>query len=232
MIGTRIPFGIKGLDEMLNGGLIPGSVASIIGSYGTGKTNFALYFLWDGLKQGEKALYITLEERTERIRYYMENKGWDISPYEGTDLTIINLDPSDFNLAINSVKNELPELIRRKAATRVVIDPISLFEDLFSDDATRRKEMMRFLDKIRDLNCTSLLISEADKSNPYSSRYNLIEYLSDAVILLRYARGDAVSDIHLAVEVIKMRMSSHSREVKPYEIMQDSIMVYTEAKVF
>ncbi|HWQ67540.1 MAG TPA: KaiC domain-containing protein [Methanospirillum sp.] len=232
MTDERISFGIKGLDEMLSGGLIPGTVASVIGSYGTGKTNFALYFLWAGLQHGERVIYITLEERTDRIKFYMEAKGWDIAPYLNDSLNIINLDPSDFNLAINSVKNELPELIRRKGAHRVVIDPISLFEDLFDDDATRRRELMRFLERLRDLNCTSLLTSEADKANPFSSRYNLIEYLSDAVILLRYARGDEVSDIHLAIEVIKMRMSAHSRATKPYEILRDSVMVYTEANVF
>ena len=76
------------------------------------------------------------------------------------------------------------------------------------------------------------VITEADKENEFSSRYNLIEYLSDTVILLRYARGDAVSDVHLAIEVVKMRMSAHSREVKPYEILKESMMVYTEANVF
>jgi KaiC domain protein len=232
MNGERITFGIKGLDEMLSGGLLPGTVASVIGQYGCGKTNFALYFLWSGLLKNEKTLFITLEERTSRIEYYMRDKGWDISKYLGKTLTIVNLDPSDFNLAINSVKNELPELIRRKEATRVAIDPISLFEDLFDNDATRRREMMRFLESLRDLNCTSLLTSEADKENEFSSRYNLIEYLSDTVILLRYARGDEISDVHLALEVVKMRMSSHSREVKPYEILRDSVMVYTEANVF
>ena len=232
MTEDRITFGIKGLDEMLSGGLIPGSVAAIIGQYGCGKTNFALYFLWSGLLNGENVIHITLEERTSRIEYYMRDKGWDISPYLGKSLTIVNLDPSDFNLAINSVKNELPELIKRKGAQRVVIDPVSLFEDLFSDDATRRREMMRFLDNLRDLHCTSLLTSEADKTNQFSSRYNLIEYLSDTVILLRYARGDEISDIHLAIEVVKMRMSAHSREVKPFEILKESVMVYTEANVF
>lgn len=232
MNGERITFGIKGLDEMLSGGLISGTVASVIGQYGCGKTNFALYFLWSGLLNGENVIYITLEERKSRIEYYMLDKGWDISPYLGKSLTIVNLDPSDFNLAINSVKNELPELIKRKGARRVVIDPVSLFEDLFDDDATRRREMMRFLESLRDLNCTSLLTSEVDKSNQFSSRYNLIEYLSDTVILLRYARGDEISDIHLAIEVVKMRMSAHSREVKPYEILKDSVMVYTEANVF
>lgn len=232
MTAERIKFGIKGLDEMLSGGLIPGTVTSVIGQYGCGKTNFALYFLWEGLLNGENVLHITLEERTSRIEYYMKDKGWDISPYLGKSLTIVNLDPSDFNLAINSVKNELPELIKRKAAKRVVIDPVSLFEDLFDDDATRRKEMMRFLESLRDLNCTSLLTSEADKINQFSSRYNLIEYLSDTVILLRYARGEEISDIHLVIEVVKMRMSTHSREVKPYEILKESMMVYTEANVF
>ncbi|PWR73199.1 KaiC domain-containing protein [Methanospirillum lacunae] len=232
MSGDRITFGIKGLDEMLSGGLIPGTVASVIGQYGCGKTNFALYFLWSGLLNGENVIHITLEERTGRIEYYMRDKGWDITPYLGKSLTIVNLDPSDFNLAINSVKNELPELIKRTGAHRVTIDPVSLFEDLFDDDATRRREMMRFLDRLRDLNCTSLLTSEADKENEFSSRYNLIEYLSDTVILLRYARGDSVSDIHLAIEVVKMRMSGHSREVKPYEILKESMIVYTEANVF
>lgn len=229
---NRIPFGITGLDEMLSGGLIEGTVTSIIGSYGTGKTNFAQYFIWNGIIKGENAIYITLEERSERIRNYMINKGWDISKYERKNLTIINLDPSDFNLAINSVKNELPELIKQKSATRIVIDPISLFEDLYDNDADRRRELMQFLESLRDLHCTSLLTSEADKNNPYSSRYNLIEYLSDTVILLSYARGDASSDVHLAVEVIKMRMSFHSREVKPYDILSDSVMVYSDANVF
>lgn len=228
----RFGFGIKGLDEMLSGGLIEGTVSSIIGAYGTGKTNFAQYYIWQGLIQGQSALYITLEERTSRILGYMENKGWDVSQYLDSTFTIVNLDPSDFNLAINSVKNELPTLIKKTGAHRVVIDPVSLFEDLFHDDATRRREMMRFLESLRDLNCTSLLISEADKTNTFASKYNLIEYLSDTVILLKYARGEDVNDVHLAIEVVKMRMSQHSREVKPYEIHQDSVTVYTEATVF
>ena len=91
---------------------------------------------------------------------------------------------------------------------------------------------MRFFESLRELNWTSLLISEADKTNTFASKYNLIEYLSDTVILLKYARGGDVNDVHLAIEVVKMRMSQHSREVKPFEIHQDSVTVYTEATVF
>ncbi len=232
MSSDRVAFGIPGLDEMLSGGLIRRTVATINGMYGTGKTSFALNYIWTGLLNGENVIYISLEESSDRIRTYMELRGWDLSPYLGTHLTLVNLDPSNFHLAVNSVKNELPELIRSLGATRVVIDPISLFEDLFDEDVERRREMMRIMEGLRALDCTVVITTESDRNNPFSSRHNLVEYLSDTVILLRYARGDANSDVHLAVEIVKMRMSAHSREVKPFEMRHDSIIVYTEANVF
>jgi len=224
--------GILGLDDMLGGGLIPGSICAIIGTYGTGKTTFSLEFVWDGLKKGEHIIYISLEEREDRILTYMKQKGWDISPFLNKSLFVIKLDPTDFNVANNRIKNELPKLIEEVKASRVVIDPISLFEDLFNTDSERRQEMYRFMEGLRDRDCTIMLTSETHRDNVFSSRHGLIEYLSDTVILLRYVRPSDLTDVHLALEVVKMRMSAHSREIKPYEIEQDQVMVYSEANVF
>jgi KaiC/GvpD/RAD55 family RecA-like ATPase len=207
MNGKRVKVGIPGLDDMLGGGLIPESICAIIGTYGTGKTTFSLDFIWDGLTCGERVIYISLEEREDRLTLYMKQKGWDVEPYLNRSLYIIKLDPTDFNLANNRIKNELPNLISEIKASRVVIDPISLFEDLFSSDAERRREMFQFID-------------------------GLIEYLADTVILLRYVRSRESTDVHLALEVVKMRMSAHSREIKPYEIEQTQVTVYSEANVF
>jgi KaiC domain protein len=217
---------------MLGGGLIPGSICAIIGTYGTGKTTFALQFIWEGLKKGEHIIYISLEEREERIFEYMLQKGWDVTPFMNKSLFVIKLDPTDFNLANNRIKNELPRLIKQVNAHRVVIDPISLFEDLFDSDSIRRQEMFRFVESMRDQKCTIMMTSETDKDNPFSSRHALIEYLADTVILLRYVRPSDLTDVHLALEVVKMRMSAHSREIKPYEIQQDQVLVYSEANVF
>jgi KaiC domain protein len=232
MITGRVNVGIAGLDDMLGGGLIPKSICALIGTYGTGKTTFALEFVWDGLKKGEHVIYISLEEREERIIGYMKMKGWDVTPYLNKALYVIRLDPTDFNLANNRIKNELPSLISEVGATRVVIDPISLFEDLFQTNSERRQEMFRFIEGLRDKPCTLMMTSETDKENVFASRHSLIEYLADTVILLRYIRPSDLTDVHLALEVVKMRMSSHSREIKPYEIMQDQVMVYSEANVF
>jgi len=232
MNGDRVKVGIVGLDDMLGGGLIPGSICSIIGTYGTGKTTFSLEFAWDGLSKGENVIYISLEEREDRLIRYMQQKGWDVAPFLNKSLYVIKLDPTDFNLANNRIKNELPRLIDEVKASRVVIDPISLFEDLFDSNSVRRQEMFRFIEGLRDKNCTIMMTSETDRNNVFSSRHGLIEYLSDTVILLRYLRPSDLSDVHLALEVVKMRMSAHSREIKPYELLQDQVLVYSEANVF
>jgi KaiC domain protein len=204
----------------------------IIGTYGTGKTTFSLDFVWDGLTKGERVIYISLEEREERILSYMTQKGWDVMPFLNKSFYVIKLDPTDFNVANNRIKNELPKLIEEVKASRVVIDPISLFEDLFDNDSERRQEMYRFIEGLRDRKCTIMMTSETHRDNIFSSRHGLIEYLADTVILLRYVRPSDLTDVHLALEVVKMRMSAHSREIKPYEIEQEQVMVYSEANVF
>jgi KaiC domain protein len=232
MSPPRVKVGIPGLDDMLGGGLVPGSICAIVGSYGTGKTTFSLEFVWEGLKKGENVIYISLEEQKDRILKYMQLKGWDYQKYLNKSLFIIKLNPNDFNLANNPIKNELPLLIQAVNAQRVVIDPISLFEELFENNADRRREMFRLVEGLRDSKYTIMMTSETDSKNQFSSTHGLIEYLADTVILLRYVRPSDLTDVHLALEVVKMRMSAHSREIKPYDIMQDQVMVYSEANVF
>lgn len=224
-------FGVEGLDAMLSGGLLEKCICAIVGTYGTGKTAFALQFAYEGLRRGEKVIYISLEEREEFLRATMAQKGWDTEEFSDC-FYLLRLDPTDFNLAISSIKSELPALIENTGASRVIIDPISLFEGLFEDEPTRRQEMFRLIEVMRDEACTLVLTSETDATNPEGSRYGLVEYLADTVVLLRYIRSAGLTEVHLALEVVKMRRSAHSREIKPFEILQDQIMVYSEASLF
>ncbi|MBP2146350.1 KaiC domain protein [Methanofollis sp. W23] len=228
----RVRFGIGGLDRMLCGGLLKKSICTIIGTYGTGKTTFSLYFTHEGLKNGEKVIFISLDEREEMLYQDMAQKGWDVETVRNTSLFVIKLDPTDFTLSINHLKNELPQLIQKVGASRVVIDPISLFEGLFSDEAARRKELFRFIEIMRDEECTLILTSETKENSSYASKYALVEYMADTVILLRYVRPTKLAEVHPAVEVAKMRGSDHSRGIKPYELLKDQVQVYFEANVF
>src|SRR3989338_1377161 len=63
----RITSGVPGLDELMGGGFIKGSINMIAGSTGTCKTILCSHFIWEGLKKGENGLYVTLEESAEDI---------------------------------------------------------------------------------------------------------------------------------------------------------------------
>ena len=57
--------------------------------YGTGKTTFSLDFVWEGLKAGERVIYISLEEREDRLILYMKQKDWEVEPYLNKSLYIL-----------------------------------------------------------------------------------------------------------------------------------------------
>ena len=65
----KIQFGISGLDSMLEGGLIPERPYIISGPPGSGKTILAMQFLQEGLKKGEKVLFVALEEPVNEIKF-------------------------------------------------------------------------------------------------------------------------------------------------------------------
>src|SRR3989442_15920819 len=88
--------GIDGLDEMLGRGVPTGHIITVLGSFGTGKTTFALQFLIQGLINGEKAIFISLEEDPESVIANAASFGWNLSPYiKSNRLQLVNLEPAD-----------------------------------------------------------------------------------------------------------------------------------------
>src|SRR2546429_8139216 len=88
--------GIDGLDEMLGRGVPTGHIITVLGSFGTGKTTFALQFLMQGLINGEKAIFISLEEDPESAIANPASFGWNCPTYiKGKKLHIAKFEPAD-----------------------------------------------------------------------------------------------------------------------------------------
>jgi KaiC/GvpD/RAD55 family RecA-like ATPase len=88
--------GIPGVDEVLGGVGIPqGHTVLISGGPGSGKTTFAIQFLYKGATEhGEPGVYITLDEEPEDIKKNMSHFGWDLEELErGKKLIFINVSP-------------------------------------------------------------------------------------------------------------------------------------------
>ncbi len=225
--------GIQGLDELLNGGVPEKHMIAVIGDMGTGKTTIALQFLMQGLKNGERAVYMSLEEQESEIKESAGSYGWDIQKYiDNGSLALIRLDPNDVKTTLTRIKNEMPGLIKKFGAARLVVDSITLFEMMFADEAERRLNLFEMFSLLKDTGVTALITSEASRDGVYASRYGLVEYVSDGVIILRYVRPDELRDVKLAVEVVKMRRHKHSRSIKPYDITDEGLVVHSESEVF
>ncbi len=227
--------GVLGMDELLNGGIPENHTVVVLGGMGTGKSTFALQFIMNGLKNGEKAVYISLEEREAEIVEAARSFGWDLEQYMRKDrelLKLTRLDPNDVKATLNRFKNDLPGTIKSFGAQRLVIDSITLFEMMFEDEPSRRLNLFEMFDLIKETGVTMLVTSEVSATGQNASRYGLVEYVSDGAILFRTVRPDNLREARLVCEVVKMRRARHSRAIKPYVISGQGILVHTDSEVF
>jgi len=233
MTADRVGTGIDGLDEMLGGGLPRSQAVAVMGSYGTGKTTLGLQFVHEGLRQGEKCVFISLEEDQASIISNARSFGWDLEPsIESRRLAVLKLEPADAKTTINRVRSELPDFIRGFGASRIVIDSVSLLNMLFDTDHEKRNNLFNLIQLIKKAGATLVMTAEASDSNPNISRDGLVEYAADGVIALRYEEDRERSEVRLTARVMKMRRVAHSRRVKPYAITSHGIEIHAAAEAF
>jgi KaiC domain protein len=177
-------------------------------------------------------VFFTLEQSREAIIATAAEFGWEFEEFEADNqLAVIDLDPVEMVNSLDNIQSELPKLIRDFGADRLVIDSVSLLEMMYDNQARRRTEVFDFTRALKNAGVTTFLTSEANEANPYASRHGVIEYLTDAVFVLRYVRGET-QETRLAVEIQKIRNTNHSRAKKPYEMTDSGISVYQQANIF
>jgi KaiC/GvpD/RAD55 family RecA-like ATPase len=78
----RISTGIEGLDGLLGGGLLPGTLTAVVGSTGIGKTQFGLQFAQAGLSQdGQRGILFDMCARGDsqnHAAYARRMFGWEM----------------------------------------------------------------------------------------------------------------------------------------------------------
>lgn len=225
--------GISGLDDMLGGGIPRGSVVALLGSFGTGKTTAGMQFILKGLEEGEKCIFISLEEDETSLTRNALSFGWDLAAHASKGaLALVRLEPTDAKTSVERIRSELPGFIREFGASRVVIDSVSLLSMLYDTPAEKRGGLFTLCRLIRESGASALLTSEISENNPGASRDGMVEYTADGVILLRSVESSDESEQQLTIRVVKMRGTPHSRRIRPYSITGRGIVVHSGAELF
>jgi KaiC/GvpD/RAD55 family RecA-like ATPase len=74
----KVSTGIKGLDEMLKGGLIENRPYVVTGPPGSGKTTIGLHFLLEGVENDENVMLVALDEPPNEIKVNVDQFGFEL----------------------------------------------------------------------------------------------------------------------------------------------------------
>lgn len=247
----RVSSGVKGLDEILGGGFPKGRTILVVGSPGSGKTILATQFLSAGAAEGERGIYITFDERPEQVKENVSAFGWDLDQLEAEG-KLLFVDATPFrhakslagafetrgSVTMQSIIPEvtlkaLVETVKRLAeeeeASRLAVDPITSLIVRYQSPIKRRRAMLMLFDALSSTGATCLVTSEM-RTSMLSRKFQLEEFLSQGVVLLR--TGIHEGNVVRAIQVEKMRGIAHDTQLRPYLIGQNGIEVFPKDKVY
>jgi len=223
----RIPIGIPNFDYLIEGGFKKNSTNLIVGDAGSGKTILATHFLIEGMKKGEKCLYVTFEEKKRQFYENMLRFGWDLEAYEKKDLfTFLEYTPIKVKTMLEEGGGAIESIVMGKKISRMVIDSITSFGLLFEDELSKREAALSLFNMISKWSCTSLLSLEEEPIKEKGSSKS-IKFESDSIIFLYFIRNKKQRQRYL--EIFKMRGTKHSKQVYGFKIDNSGIAVDKKA---
>ena len=225
----KCPTGIKGFDEITEGGLPKNRISLICGSTGSGKTLFGIDFLINGvINYNEPGIFMSFEETEDELYKNVASLNLDLQGLVSQKKILLDYvllerrdiqEKGEFNLEGLFVRLELA--IDSIGAKRVVIDSIdSLFAGL-ADDGILRLEIKRLFRWLKEKQVTAIVTGELVQSS--YTRQGMEEYISDCIILLDNRVVDQISTRR--VRVIKYRGSNHGTNEYPFVIDKDGLSV-------
>lgn len=228
MINERISTGIAGLDTLLQGGVNRGRTYLFAGEAGTGKTIACLQFVAMRLKEGDKAVYVTVDERPSEILESAAALGWNLQPYiQDKQLIILDAAPyfgtrggGEKGIDPQKIVADLGNYVRRLSATLLIIDPVTPF--ILPPDATSPpQDQARSLIQLvqTQIGVTNLFTAQRGPDGAPSAAVAIEEHLAAGVLIFKMTEG--VAGYERTVTVKKMRGDAITPVKHKFTLQQD-----------
>jgi circadian clock protein KaiC len=226
---ARCSSGCAGLDDVLGGGLPVGHFYLVEGEPGTGKTTLALQFMAEGIRNGEKILYVTLSESRDELLAVARTHGLGID-----DSAVLEVRPSEQDLkpdgqytVFHPAEIELNDRVQaimaevdRRKPTRLVIDALSEVRMLAKDPLRYRRQVLS-LKEYAPENCTVILLDDR------SSRYVDLELHSIVHGVISMSRvSREYGKTMRRVEVTKLRGCAFREGYHDYIIRTGGVVIF------
>ncbi len=235
----RCATGIEGLDNIVGGGIPRGNMVLVAGSVGTGKTTLCLEFLVRGAERGERSLFVSVTESSQKLIQNLSTFEFfrtdliDQGSLVFVDLPVVydrlglgheELTAEEIDIVIRTIR----DLVRSLGIRRLVLDSLTSVCYRIRRDEQIRDFMLRLGQELSAVGCTSLLVSEIGPTPGRYSLHGVEEAIVDGVLLLWNTRR--LGDIVRVLQVVKMRGTSHSRAQYVIELTPIGILMAPHLK--
>ncbi|MEM2848739.1 MAG: KaiC domain-containing protein [Candidatus Bathyarchaeia archaeon] len=210
----RLSTGIDALDVLLAGGVPRGFLVAVTGEPGTGKTVLCIHFIAQGVKVGDKCIYVTTEESRESIVRQAAQFAIDFkTAIESDKLIIVDAlmstdDPWSLKtLDVEELVNKVVEAKRKLGygRARLVLDSMSAF---WLDKPAMARRYSYYIKKVLSKwDFTILATSQYAVTTSESFGWG-IEHVADGIVRFRRSVKGGVLRRYILIE--KMRHTSHS----------------------
>lgn len=219
---ARVPTGIRGFDQMIQGGFKKGSVNVVTGGPGSGKTTFAMEFLVNGTTfANDPGIYITFDETKDSIVDNMRAFGWDLERLEKESrVIIVEYSPQQLMKILTDGGGLLDNLMSKYGARRIVVDSVSTFLMLNSTEFGRRELLMSFFRMLSKWDVTTVMINEQTpiSGDEIGKATIPVNFECDSIVQLYYTHHDLAKSRIRYIEVFKMRGTNHVTKAIPFKI--------------
>jgi circadian clock protein KaiC len=227
----RLNTGISGLDDILHGGFPPGHLYLIEGDPGTGKTTLALQFLLEGIRRGERVLYVTLSESAKELRQVGLSHGWPLDGLEIFEIVPPDDDlrpeaqytvfhPSEVELAdtIASILQKVDEV----QPHRLVFDSLAELRMLARDPLKYRRQILALKRHLSGGNITVLLLD--DRTSNSNDDLQLQSIAHGVIVMQGVGRDYGIR--RRRIEIHKLRGTAFREGFHDYVIRRGGLRIF------
>jgi circadian clock protein KaiC len=221
--------GVPELDQMLGGGVSPGTNTLLNGPSGVGKTTTAVRSGLSAIERGEKAAYFLFDEGLATMLARSRAMGMDLQPHiDSGMLQVFQIDPAE--LSPGEFGSWVRRAVEKDGVRFIVIDSLNAFLQAMPGEKyllLQMHEMLSYLNQQGVI--TMLILGQHGIVGDIRSEIDL-SYLSDTIVLFRYFeyRGSVMK----AVSVAKSRTTAHEASIREFQLTGSGIRVGQPLKDF
>jgi len=237
----RIKTGIRGFDNLIEGGLPEKSINLVSGPPGSGKSIFSFQFLYEGAINNETGLFLSLDKNVEGLLIQSRRLGFNFKEYiedKKIKFRYLNINKKfvyeamvneilsgEFNrIILDSITplSEMPIFTNYNEKNGSEINIINS-EDLTSNTnlPQKRLHLHYIINALESTGSTSIITSELPMGSSLFSRDGISEFLADGVIILNF---DPTMN-RRKISVMKMRNTKHTLKPQDIEIKYGGIQI-------